>query len=63
MTGQQTLRDRLEFAGVGLHTGRGTRALVEPAGPGTGLVFRLHGGLEFPATAEHVDDTQRATVL
>ncbi|MBV8074316.1 MAG: UDP-3-O-[3-hydroxymyristoyl] N-acetylglucosamine deacetylase [Candidatus Eremiobacteraeota bacterium] len=61
--GQQTLRDRLEFEGVGLHTGRATRAVVEPAGPGTGLVFRLERGLEFPATAEHVVDTQRATVL
>lgn len=63
MNSQRTLRDRLEFVGVGLHTGRSTRAIVEPSGPGSGLVFRAHDGVTFPATAEYVVDTQRATVL
>jgi UDP-3-O-[3-hydroxymyristoyl] N-acetylglucosamine deacetylase len=60
---QRTLRGRLEFAGVGLHTGRTSRAIVEPAGPGTGLVVRAEGGATFPATAEYVVDTTRATVV
>ena len=63
MNSQRTLLDRLEFAGVGLHTGLRTRAIVEPAEPNSGLVFRVPGGIEFPATAEYVVETQRATVL
>lgn len=63
MNAQRTLLDRLEFDGVGLHTGRATRAVVEPAPAGSGLVFRLEGGVTLPATAEYVVDTQRATVL
>jgi UDP-3-O-[3-hydroxymyristoyl] N-acetylglucosamine deacetylase len=60
---QRTLRDRLEFIGTGLHTGRATRAIVEPSDAHTGLVFRLEGGVRCPATAEYVVDTRRATVL
>jgi len=60
---QQTVRERLDFVGVGLHTGRATRAIVEPGEAGSGLVFRLEGGFEFPATAEYVVGTHRATIL
>ena len=60
---QTTLRDAIEFAGVGLHTGRPAHVRVLPAGPDRGLRFRLEGGVEIPARAEFVVDTVRATVL
>ncbi|GAC1304339.1 MAG: UDP-3-O-acyl-N-acetylglucosamine deacetylase [Vulcanimicrobiaceae bacterium] len=64
MTSQQhTLAEALEFEGVGLHTGRAVRMRVEPRPAGAGLGFRLADGLRFPAHAEYVVDTRRATVL
>lgn len=63
MSGQRTLRERIAFSGVGLHTGRATRAIVDPAEPDTGIVFHLPGGTRIPALAEYVVDTSRATVL
>lgn len=63
MNVQHTLSDRIGFSGTGLHTGRKTRATVEPAEPDSGLVFCLPGGVRIPALAEYVIDTSRCTVL
>lgn len=60
---QHTLRDVLTFEGVGLHTGAPGRVRVRPQVAGGGLRFRLEGGPAFPAHAEHVVETRRATVL
>jgi UDP-3-O-[3-hydroxymyristoyl] N-acetylglucosamine deacetylase len=60
---QTTLRDAIEFTGVGLHTGAASRVRVTPAAADTGLCFALEGGVEIPARAEFVVDTRRATVL
>jgi len=60
---QSTLRDALDFAGVGLHTGKPARVRVSPAPAGSGLRFRLNDAVEFPARADFVVDTRRATVL
>jgi len=61
---QHTLADALEFDGVGLHTGATCRVRVEPQPANAGLSFRLAGGdVVFPAHAEYVVDTQRATVV
>ena len=60
---QSTLRDAIEFAGVGLHTGIPGRVGITPAKAGAGLRFRLNGAVEFPARAEYVIDTRRATML
>ncbi len=60
---QSTLRDAVEFAGVGLHTGLPGRVRLTPAKPDSGLRFRLNGAVEFPARAEYVVDTRRATML
>jgi UDP-3-O-[3-hydroxymyristoyl] N-acetylglucosamine deacetylase len=57
------LRDAIEFAGVGLHTGHPGRVRITPAAAGSGLRFRLAGGVEFPARADYVVDTRRATML
>lgn len=63
---QTTLRDAIAFEGAGLHTGAPARVRVLPAPAGHGLRFRLKdgaGAVEFPARADYVVDTARATVL
>jgi UDP-3-O-[3-hydroxymyristoyl] N-acetylglucosamine deacetylase len=63
MQPQHTLRDVLEFEGVGLHSGAAVRVTIRPQVAGSGLRFRLAGGATFPAHAEYVVETRRATVL
>lgn len=64
MTEQRTLGAAVDFAGVGLHTGALGHVRVEPQPVGTGLHFVLADGVvSFPAHAEYVVDTRRATVL
>lgn len=60
---QTTLRDAIAFEGAGLHTGAPARVRVLPAPAGHGLRFRLNDAVEFPARADYVVDTVRATVL
>jgi UDP-3-O-[3-hydroxymyristoyl] N-acetylglucosamine deacetylase len=57
------LRDAIEFAGVGLHTGLPGRVRILPAKAGAGLRFRLDDSVEFPARGDYVIDTRRATML
>ena len=64
MSTQRTLRAPLVFEGPGLHTGIAGRTCVRPAEAGAGLRFRLADGrVEFAASAEHVVETRRATVI
>jgi UDP-3-O-[3-hydroxymyristoyl] N-acetylglucosamine deacetylase len=63
MERQQTLRETIAFAGVGLHTGADVRLRLVPAPADTGLRIRLDGGEAFGATSESVVETRRATVL
>ena len=60
---QTTLRDEIAFEGAGLHTGAPARVRVRPAQAGLGLRFRLNDAVEFPARADYVVETVRATVL
>jgi len=60
---QSTLRDAIEFAGDGLHTAAPARVRILPGAADTGLRFRLNDAVEFPARADYVVDTRRATVL
>lgn len=60
---QTTLRDAIAFEGAGLHTGASARVRVLPAAAGHGLRFRVNGAVEFPARADYVVDTARATVV
>jgi len=64
MQQQHTLRDVLEFEGIGLHTGAETRVTIRPQVAGSGLRFRLGaGGPLVAALAENVVETRRATVI
>jgi UDP-3-O-[3-hydroxymyristoyl] N-acetylglucosamine deacetylase len=60
---QTTLRDAIAFEGAGLHTGAPARVRVLPAPAGHGLRFRLDDAVEFPARADFVVETVRATVV
>jgi UDP-3-O-[3-hydroxymyristoyl] N-acetylglucosamine deacetylase len=60
---QTTLRDAVAFEGAGLHTGAPARVRVLPAPAGHGLRFRVNDAVEFPARADYVVDTVRATVV
>jgi UDP-3-O-[3-hydroxymyristoyl] N-acetylglucosamine deacetylase len=60
---QTTLRDAIAFEGAGLHTGAPARVRVLPAPAGHGLRFRVNDAVEFPARADYVVDTVRATVV
>lgn len=60
---QTTLRDVIAFEGAGLHTGSPARVRILPAPAGHGLRFRLNDAVEFPARADYVVDTVRATVV
>jgi len=63
-TQQHTLRDVLEFEGVGLHTGIVARVKVRPQAADSGLRFQLGaGGPIVPALAENVVETRLATTL
>lgn len=59
---QATLRERVEFDGVGLHTGADCRVTVVPAAADAGLTF-VSENVRVPALVENVIDTSRATVV
>jgi UDP-3-O-[3-hydroxymyristoyl] N-acetylglucosamine deacetylase len=59
---QATLRERVEFDGVGLHTGANCRVAILPAAPDSGFTF-VSGSVRIPGLVENVIDTSRATVI
>jgi len=66
MNEQKTLRKAVHLEGVGLHTGSHAVVDVLPAQQDSGIAFTLVDGtttVTVPATAEHVVDTSRATVI
>jgi len=61
---RRTLRSRIGFAGIGLHSGRRIRGCLAPAGSGTGITFlRTDLGIAIPARHNFVVDTRLCTVL
>ncbi len=67
---QQTLKTSISCAGVGLHTGSMVNMTLHPAAPNTGVVFRRTdldasqgGGVDIPARADAVGDTQLGTTI
>ncbi len=63
---QKTLAGSFTLSGKGLHTGLSIDVTFNPAGAGTGIVFRrvdLEGSPEIPALSEFVKGTARGTVL
>ncbi|HSG29658.1 MAG TPA: bifunctional UDP-3-O-[3-hydroxymyristoyl] N-acetylglucosamine deacetylase/3-hydroxyacyl-ACP dehydratase [Candidatus Krumholzibacterium sp.] len=65
---QKTIKNPFTFKGTGLHTGREVTTLFNPAGPGTGIIFRrvdLEPVLDIPVTPAsiHTGDVKRNTTL
>jgi len=63
---RRTLAEGIAFTGIGLHSGKPSRATLRPAEPGCGIVFlRREAGrvVEIPARIEYLVSTRSATVL
>jgi UDP-3-O-[3-hydroxymyristoyl] N-acetylglucosamine deacetylase len=61
---QQTIKKRVAFEGVGLHSGKPTRIVISPAPANTGIVFRVVGHqARIPALSASVVDSHYATTL
>src|SRR5438874_1894387 len=61
---QRTLGSAVGCNGVGLHSGRPVTMALQPANPGTGIVFRrLDAGAEIQARWDYTIDSALATVL
>jgi UDP-3-O-[3-hydroxymyristoyl] N-acetylglucosamine deacetylase len=62
---RQTLASDCEIRGVGVHSGADVCARMTPAEAGSGVVFVRTdaGGVEIPATLDHVGPSYYATVL
>src|SRR5689334_19147641 len=62
---QRTLRRSISCAGIGLHSGNKVTLSLKPAPADSGIRFRRSdlGGLEVPATVEHVGGIKLATGL
>ena len=65
MNAQRTLRRPISCAGIGLHSGNKVTLSLKPAPADSGIRFRRSdlGGLEVPATVEHVGGIKLATGL
>jgi UDP-3-O-[3-hydroxymyristoyl] N-acetylglucosamine deacetylase len=65
MSTQRTLRRPISCAGIGLHSGNKVTLSLKPAPAGSGIRFRRSdlGGMEVPATVEHVVGINYATGL
>ena len=61
---RRTLRSRIGFVGIGLHTGQRIRGSLGPGDSGDGIVFRRSDlGITIPARHDQVVDTRLCTVL
>ncbi|CAM3433600.1 UDP-3-O-acyl-N-acetylglucosamine deacetylase [Paracoccus nototheniae] len=63
---QATLKDKVTFTGVGLHSGASVRLTIHPARPGHGIVFRrtdLTPAVDIPAMWDHVTPSKLCTLL
>jgi len=62
MRKQNTIKENIEFSGIGLHSGNSCRVILKPAPEDTGLVFAYKNSnqspLFIPYSPEHVVDTQ-----
>ena len=63
---QQTLKDKLEFSGVGLHSGKTITMTIRPADAETGIVFHrvdLNPPVSIEAIAANVVNTRLSTTI
>ena len=65
MDAQRTLKRSITCAGIGLHSGKKVTLSLKPAPADSGIRFRRTdlGGIEIPATVEHLGAVAYATQL
>jgi UDP-3-O-[3-hydroxymyristoyl] N-acetylglucosamine deacetylase len=65
MNAQRTIRRSISCAGIGLHSGNKVTLSLKPAAADSGIRFRRTdlGGVEIPATVEHLSGINHATGL
>lgn len=66
MQPQQTIKNPVDYSGIGLHSGNKVSMTFLPAPPNSGIRFRrvdLDGKPEIEAKAENVSDTNRSTTI
>lgn len=63
---QRTIKEKVSFAGIGIHTGQEVVMSFSPAKEGTGVIFArtdIQGIPTVPATIEYVQDASRSTTI
>ena len=63
---QQTVKDKVVFSGIGLHSGKEVNMTVRPADAGTGVVFHridLDPAVSIEAVAQNVVNTRLSTTI
>lgn len=66
MAWQKTLKNKITFTGIGLHSGKETSVTLRPAEAGTGIVFHridLSPTVSIEAVAAHVVNTRLSTTI
>ncbi|SNB46333.1 UDP-3-O-acyl-N-acetylglucosamine deacetylase [Geobacter sp. DSM 9736] len=66
MAFQQTIKNKVSFTGIGLHSGADTTITLRPAEAGTGIIFHrtdLAPAVSIEATAENVVNTRLSTTI
>ncbi len=59
---QRTIKDRLEFEGIGIHTGEKARIILHPEEEDSGISF-YRNGIQIPVSPEYVVNTFHSTDL
>ncbi len=63
---QKTVKDKLVFTGIGLHSGKTITMTIRPADAGTGIIFHrtdMHPPVSIEADASHVVNTRLSTTI
>jgi len=61
---QRTIKNSIEFVGIGLHRGQPVRVVLEPLDADSGIVFyHLKSATSIPLTIDSVTNTKLATVI
>jgi len=66
MAFQQTVKDKVVFSGIGLHSGKDVTMTIRPADAGTGVVFHridLNPSVSIEASARNVVNTRLSTTI
>ncbi len=58
----KTIKQKIEFEGVGIHSGKNTKVIIEPAKESSGINFYVQR-IKIPSGLNYVIDTKNATVL